>query len=160
MSHNLYNNSILTNKIVISASKLTGNIQNTLTTILKNDLEGKCHEEGYIKPNSIKIINYSAGLIDTNSKITFSVSFECGLLYLTKGLELTCIAESLLNSGIHASIKGYPIIVDISRDYYNSNMDLFNSIQVGDKFICKIINQQFELNDKTINILGELISKV
>ena len=36
-------------------------------------------------------------------------------------------------------------------------MDYFSEIQEGDKFTARVIGQRFELNDKYISIIAELV---
>ena len=59
----IYMKNVITRKINIPFNAIGGNIKENIEEFLKNDIEGKCIDEGYIKPNSINIINYSAGLI-------------------------------------------------------------------------------------------------
>ena len=50
-------------------------IQN-ISLDLSNRIEGKCVQEGFIKRQSIRIVNYSAGII-SGKYVTFTVVFEC-----------------------------------------------------------------------------------
>ena len=52
----IYEKSVLTRNISISILHIGKHIQNTLTTVLKEDLENKCCVEGFIKSGSIEII--------------------------------------------------------------------------------------------------------
>jgi hypothetical protein len=51
-----------------------------------------------------------------------------------------------------------PVVVFIAKDHhYNSAM--FNEVKDGDKINVKVIGQRFELNDKYISIIGELVKE-
>ena len=63
MADKIYNSQIINKNIKVNISKIGRNINEVLTAILKHDLEGKCIDEGFVKPDSIKIVNYSSGLI-------------------------------------------------------------------------------------------------
>ena len=45
------------------------NLSETLEAILRSECEGRCIAEGYVKPNSTKILTYSSGLINSDSVV-------------------------------------------------------------------------------------------
>jgi hypothetical protein len=47
-------------------------------------------------------------------------------------------------------------VVFIARDH-NYNNEQFSDVNVGDKFNVRVIGQRFELNDKYISIIAELV---
>jgi hypothetical protein len=51
-----------------------------------------------------------------------------------------------------------PVLVHIAKDHHYSNTQ-FNNVQEGDKINVRVIGQRFELNDKYISIIGELIKE-
>jgi hypothetical protein len=70
----IFQPALLTKRVTLGMILVDKFIQNTLSDILKKDLEGKCTVEGYIKSNSINIITYSSGNIK-GSNIIFDVVF-------------------------------------------------------------------------------------
>ena len=50
-----------------------------------------------------------------------------------------------------------PFVLFIARDHYFDN-EQFNSIKENEKFVARIIAQRFELNDKYISIIAEIVS--
>jgi hypothetical protein len=72
---------------------------------------------------------------------------------------LNCVAKNVTKAGIRADSaeeSPSPFVVFIARDHYFAN-DYFNSIEENDKFIARVIAQRFELNDKYISIIAEII---
>ena len=67
---------MLSKKVKVLYSNVGGNIESILLNKLKDELEGKCNNQGYIKPNTLSIITYSSGIIKGND-IIFDVSYEC-----------------------------------------------------------------------------------
>jgi hypothetical protein len=168
----IFQPALLTKRITLSMISVDKFIQTTLTDILKRELEGKCSVEGYIKSNSINISTYSSGNIK-GSNIVFDVVFECLVCYPVEGMLLKVKAVSINTAGIKAESVYYanneqsvasggnvptPYVLFISRNHHQDN-DIFNSIQPNDTFIARVIVQRFELNDKYISIIGEIVSK-
>jgi hypothetical protein len=54
--------------------------------------------------------------------------------------------------------KNSPVIIYVSRDHHSSN-EYFNSIKEKDAIRIRVIGQRFELNDKQVSIIGELLPK-
>ena len=71
----LYVKNILSEKININFKNINSNLDDLLQDILKQK-EGICVKEGYIKPNSIKLMSYSRGELYSNS-VQFQVLYEC-----------------------------------------------------------------------------------
>ena len=135
------------------------NLVDTMTRILASEIEGKCTIEGYIKPNSVKIISYTSGLILTD-KIIFMVSLECKICCPVEGMVINCIAKNITKAGIRAEINDInnPVLIFVARDH-NFMSSYFNSIEENNNINVKVIGQRFELNDKYISIIGELVEK-
>ena len=72
---------------------------------------------------------------------------------------MLCNAKNITKAGIRcesADEVPSPIVVFIARDHhFNSNY--FSTIQEDDKVTVKVIGQRFELNDKYISIIAELV---
>ena len=74
----------LSDSINIDFKYVNNNLEETLTNILKKK-EGICIEDGYIKPDSIKIISYSSGELYSNY-IKFEVVYECYVSNLVESM--------------------------------------------------------------------------
>jgi hypothetical protein len=119
---------------------------------------GKCIVEGYVKPGSIKVITFSSGIVKGNN-ILFDVVFNCEVCYPVSGMNLNCIAKNITKAGIRAeSATDFPspIVVFVAKDHHY-NMSYFSEIKEGDKITVRVIGQRFELNDKYVSIIGELV---
>ena len=72
---------------------------------------------------------------------------------------IDCVAKNITKAGIRADSSTEtpsPIIVFITRDHQYSN-PYFATINEGDKFVARVIGQRFELNDKYVSIIAELV---
>lgn len=54
---------LITEKVPLDFRYVNRLLTDNLYEYLKKKFEGKCCEEGYIKPDSINIINYSSGIV-------------------------------------------------------------------------------------------------
>jgi hypothetical protein len=157
----IYSRGLITRNIVLQIKNIGKNIKETLESNISFNFEGKCLVEGFIKPNSTKIITYSSGLVERGNLISFEVIFECDICFPVEGTKITCIAKNITKAGIRAESATdvpSPIIVFISRDHHY-NMADFGSVKEDDKITVRVIGQRFELNDKFISVIGELIKE-
>ena len=154
---NIYTESILSRPIIIDINDIDDNIKKTLETKLVKMIEGKCTCEGFVKPDSCKIISYSSGLVKNGNKIKFEVLFKCKICLPIEGMLIDCVAKNITKAGIKAEIDEdiTPIIVFIARDHHYSNEN-FSSVNENDKITVRVIGQKFELNDTYISVIASL----
>tara|TARA_B100001758_G_scaffold202969_1_gene182500 strand:- start:1472 stop:2152 length:681 start_codon:yes stop_codon:yes gene_type:complete len=158
LSLNIYTKSLLNKRVLLSISQIGGNIKEVLQETLVHMIEGKCIIEGYVKPSSVNIINYSSGVVEKEN-ILFEVTFECLVCFPVEGMEITCVVKDITKAGIRAvtEFEPSPIIVFVARDHHNMNKD-FSTVSAGDYITVKVIGQRFELNDPNIFIIAELMT--
>ena len=153
----IYMNSIITRLLVIPINSVGKNLKQILEKIISTKFEGKCVVEGFIKPYSTKVLTYSSGLLD-GSNVKFEVVFECLVCSPVEGTHIQCVAKNITKAGIRAETNEdiSPVVVFIARDHhYMSNY--FSTINEKDEIKVKVIGQRFELNDKYISIIAELV---
>jgi DNA-directed RNA polymerase subunit E'/Rpb7 len=155
----IYSRAIINRNILLPINVIGKNLKQIMEEYISFHYEGKCIVEGFIKPYSTKIITYSSGTIKRGNFVSFDIVFECQICFPVEGTIITCIAKTNTKAGITAESadeKPSPVLIFIARDhhYYSSQ---FNEIKEGDKINIRVIGQRFELNDKFISIIGELI---
>ena len=155
--NNIYTTSIITRQVLVQIINVNKNIEETLKRIIAASIEGKCISEGYIKPDSIKLITYSCGLVK-GSSVLFEIVFECIVCCPVEGMYINCIAKNITKAGIRAELSDNisPVVIFVARDH-NYLSTKFSSIQENDNIKIRVIGQRFELNDTYISIIGELI---
>jgi DNA-directed RNA polymerase subunit E'/Rpb7 len=157
----VYSRCLLTRKIVLPITTIGKNLKENIEENIKANFEGKCVVEGYIKPNSSKIISYSSGIIQKGNNVLFDVVFECDVCFPIEGMLITCVAKNITKAGIRAESDTEvpsPIVVFVAKDHHYS-VSYFAEIKEGDKINVRVIGQRFELNDKYISIIGELVKE-
>ena len=157
----VYSRCLITRKIVLPITSIGKNLQEVIEDNIKLSFEGKCLVEGYIKPNSSKIITYSSGIIERGNNISFEVVFECDVCFPIEGMLIQCVAKNITKAGIRAESATdvpSPVVIFIAKDHH-FNVPQFGDIHEGDKLNIRVIGQRFELNDKYISIIGELVKE-
>lgn len=153
----IYMESLITRKVLLSITSIGNNLKQTLEKYIISKYEGKCVVEGYIKPKTAKILSYSSGIIK-GENIMFEVVFECLICNPVEGMNIKCVAKNITKAGIRAEINENPspVVIFIARDHHYSST-YFTTIKADDEINIRVIGQRFELNDKYISIIAELI---
>lgn len=154
----VYSLSQITKKIALPITAIGRSLQQTIEETIAAMVEGHCIVEGYVKPKSVRVITYSSGIIK-GTEVIFDVVFECEVCFPVAGMLFNCVAKNITKAGIRAeSIDEMPspFVLFVARDHYYSN-NYFNSIEENEKFVAKVIAQRFELNDKYVSIIAEIV---
>ena len=155
----IYSRCLITRNIILPITNVGKNIKETIEENIKANFENKCLVEGFIKPNSTKIITYSSGIIYRGSSISFEVVFEGEVCFPVEGMLISCVAKNITKAGIRcesANDVPSPVIVFIAKDHHY-NISYFNEVKEGDKITVRVIGQRFELNDQYVSVIGELV---
>ena len=161
-TYKVYMRSLLTMKVQLTMNEVGQNIKDNLAKTISRKTEGRCISEGFIKPNSVKILSYSSGLIH-NDKIEFVVSFECMVCHPVEGMKIECMTKTITKAGIHAEVKDkdkdqvetVPVTVFVARDHHFTNKE-FASVKENQMILVEVIGVRFELNDPYICVIGTL----
>ena len=155
---NVYSRSLITVNIQLPINVIGKNLEQTIENTIIAMVEGKCIVEGYVKKGSIKVITHSSGVVKGNM-IVFDIVYECDICFPVAGMKLNCVAKNITKAGIRAEsseTEESPFVLFVARDHHFSN-EYFNSIKENDTFVAKVIAQRFELNDKYISIIAEIV---
>ena len=156
-----YIKSLLTKKIILKITEIGKNIKQNLEDKIVSIVEGKCIEEGFIRPSSVRIISYSCGLINTENT-EFQTVFECFVCHPVEGMEIVCTVKTVTKAGIHAEYidvnEVIPIVVFIAREHHY-NDKFFATIKESSKIRIRVIGIRYELNDLQICVIGKLLQE-
>lgn len=157
-STEIYTPAIMSKTIMLPFRVYDKNIYTTLLKHIKIKLEGYCLKEGYVKPDSVEIIEYSPGSI-MGENVKFQVSLQCMVCHPVEGMVIDCSVKNVTKAGIRAEISKYeksPLVIFVARDHHYDNVE-FNNIKEDDIIQVKIIGMRFELNDTYVSVIAELI---
>ena len=157
----LYMKNLLEIKITLLPMEIGENqTQKNIQQIIQSSIEGKCIREGYVKPKSINIRNYSSGLVK-GERIEFTVVFECYTCNPTEGTILTdCVIKSVTKAGVHCNVvdehNNIPVTVFVARDHSveNTTFQKLTDSDIGNKINVKVIGNRYEMNDDFVEVLG------
>jgi DNA-directed RNA polymerase subunit E'/Rpb7 len=155
----IYMKNAITRKVHLSFNVIGENLKENIEKTLQKEIEGRCIDEGYIRPNSIVIVSYSAGVISGNT-VTFNVLFECLVCRPVEGMRFRAVVKNVTKAGIRAEINEVksPVVVFIARDLHYKSAQ-FSKLKEGDDINVRVIGIRYELNDEYISIIGELVEK-
>ena len=153
----IYMKNIITRKVTLPFRILGSNITETIQDKLSQMIEGHCEKEGYIKPSSTSIVNYSAGCLNAEN-VSFVVCFECLICRPVEGMRFKVVIKNITKAGIRAETREIPspVVVFIARDHHFQNI-YFSKLQVGEDINVRVIGIRYELNDHYIAIIAEYI---
>ena len=153
----LYTNIIITRKVNIPMINIGSNLKLNMLKLIENQIAGKCIMEGFVKPNSIEIMSYSNG-IQENETIKFQVVFQCLVCNPSEGQLITCVAKNITKAGIRAEVddENNPLIIFVARDH-NYLSKSFSNTKEGQEIVVRVLGQRFELNDKNISVIADLV---
>lgn len=155
----IYMRSLITKKVCLPINMIGSNIKENLEKSIAKQIEGKCIAEGYIRQNSTEIVTFSSGLLK-DSYVNFEIVIQCMICCPVEGMLIDCEIKNITKAGLRAETKEEisPVVIFIARDHHYSS-ELFNNVNEGDDIKIRVIGQRFELNDKKISIIGELVDR-
>ena len=153
----IYSKMLITRRIPLNIINIGANIKQTLEKVIASEIEGKCIVEGFVKPLSTKILSYSSGEIN-GVNVMFEVVFECLVCSPVEGMHIRCVVKNITKAGIKAETEEdpSPVIIFVARDHHNTSA-YFANVKVDETIKVRVIGQRFELNDKYVSIIAELV---
>ena len=154
----IYLASLVHRRVVLDVAELGGDLAIRLESSVAADIEGKCIVEGFVRPQSVKIVSYSSGLL-SSSFAEFAVVVQCDVCCPTEGQSLRCVVTNVTKAGVRAEIEQSPspLMIFVARDHHHKDKD-FNAVEPGQKVKVRVIGQRYELNDPYVSVIATLIS--
>lgn len=154
----VYVQEMLTMKVFLSITEVGQNIKQNLERWISKNTEGRCIPEGFIKPNSVKVVSYSSGTVN-GDKIEFQTIFECMVCHPVEGMPIECNVKTITKAGVHAEVNDdsgiVPVVVFVARDHHFTDK-AFANIKENSKILTKVVGVRFELNDPYICVIAKL----
>ena len=159
MDSNIYTEIIINRSVIITPNKLNKNIDDNIKSQLKNDIENKCLEEGFIIENNIKILKKSVGFLiksKFNGNIIYNMLFSTLVCNPQKNSIIECKIKNINKLGLLA-LTG-PLVIIIPTELSDTKHK-FKNLKIDDLIKIVVLDKKFKLNDKTISIVGKLYQK-
>jgi DNA-directed RNA polymerase subunit E'/Rpb7 len=158
-TYGVYVRSLLSMKVILKITEIGRQVKQNLERKIIQQTEGKCIPQGFIRPNSVRVVSYSSGNIQSEN-IEFTTVYECLVCHPVENMRIDCTARTITKAGIHAEVvtdnNVVPLTVFIARDHNYMNRD-FDKIKENSKIQVKILGIRYELNDPYICAIGMLV---
>jgi DNA-directed RNA polymerase subunit E'/Rpb7 len=147
----------LTKKIHIHSKFIQKNIQASILAQIKMNYEGHCSSEGFIRRDSVSIINYSLGRVNyIEGGVDYHVTFQADICLPHPGQRFKASVTLRSKVGIHAEVS--PLKVLIPRDLHFDNEE-FEAVKIDTDIEFDVIGCQFKQKDSEIIVLGKLVGE-
>ena len=150
--------------IIIKPNELDANFEKTILKKVKNMYENVCSKHGYIKNNSIKILERSIGTINNqhfNANIRYQLKCIAEICNPIQGSIIKCKVKAknslgLLAEGYYDKIPILEIIVPKISAGIQSEINI-DTVTIGQEIKIEVCGKKYQLFDKHISIIGKAI---
>lgn len=155
--------------VKVSPRMLNKDYKKNILNILRNRYEGICSKFGYIKHNSIRLLDVSKGTIEMSTfhgYVLFDVEFIASICNPTIGSVVKCKVKNInifgilctsgiIENGVYQNILN--IIIPKQDTKLVDNKQIIESVSINDDVNVEILGKKYILNNKNINIFGKII---
>jgi DNA-directed RNA polymerase subunit E'/Rpb7 len=146
-----------------------------ITNTLKRKYEGVCSKFGYIKNDSIKVLDVKQGVVERSTfhgYVVFEVEFSA--MICNPGIKsvVRCTVKNINSFGILGvsgiqEKSGFKAILNIIVPKHNNqqsstlsdNSALLDRISINDEIFVEILGKKYILNNKNINVFGRVVDR-
>jgi len=156
---------LLTSTLILDPKDLNSDIDSIVRIKLKENVEGKSYEDGYIIEDSVRIIQRSMGKIVTNGKkseIKYLVKYKAKVVSPSENDEINIIINSINKLGVMGYIRlndgdtseESPILIMVPKEYFNDSTRNFDDLTVGQKMDVITIGVRSKFNSSNIQVIA------
>ena len=144
----------------ISKKENTSNLESLLTSRLKLRIEGRCIAAGYVKQDSLEILNRSMGGAE-NGRFTgnyiFYIKLRCKVFHPETTTPVECRVIKVNKMGAYV-VFDEAMRVLLPRDLHIGNV-AFDALAPDDTVTVQVLRSRFQTNDPFISSVGLFISR-
>jgi len=160
------NEQLLNDNLIIEPKDLNSDIDIIIRDKLKNQVEGVCFKDGYIIPDSVKIINRKIGKIytlDNKSCIVYNINYKAKVIAPAEGDIIETTINNINKMGAigyikvnsEQSIDESPLIIMIPSEYFIDTPYNIDDININQKLNIVVIGLRIKFNSDKIQIIGK-----
>jgi hypothetical protein len=126
-------------------------VDSILLKTVKEKLEDRCSEHGFVLPGTVKLLSRSLGGFETarfTGEAVYYVKAQGQVLYPADGLRVTGEVIRKNKMGLYVSHKN-GLRIQVLRDLHLGNDD-FEAVEIGDSVEVEIKKSFFQINDPYI----------
>ncbi len=136
-------------------------VDNIILEKLKESVEAKCSEHGFVVPGTVKLISRSVGYYEAarfTGDAIYYVKAEAQIIYPVDGVKLIGEVIRKNKMGLYVVYKD-AIRIQVPRDLHIGN-DEYENVQIGDTVEVELKRSKFQINDLYILSSGIFIKNV
>jgi DNA-directed RNA polymerase subunit E'/Rpb7 len=121
--------------------------------LLRQQVEGKCIKEGFVRPNSVKLRSVCAGKLE-GSNVQYNVTFRADVCDPLKDMVVVCRVLTVTKAGLNCTVNENninPLTVFITRQPHE---DTISNVMPGDNIRARIQATTFQIYDTYICALA------
>jgi len=156
---------LLTSILILNPNDLNSDIDSIVRIKLKENIEGKSYEDGYIIEDSVRIIQRSMGKIVTNGKkseIKYQIKYKAKVVSPSENDEINIIISSINKLGIIGYIRlnegdtseESPMLIMVPKEYFSESTRNFDDLTVGQKMDVVTIGVRSKFNSNNIQVVA------
>ena len=157
---------LLTSTLILNPKDLNSDIDSIVRIKLKENVEGKSYEDGYIIEDSVRIIQRSMGKMVTNGKkseIKYLIKYKAKVVSPSENDEINIIISSINKLGIIGYIQlnegdtseESPMLIMVPKEYFNESTRNFNDLTVGQKMDVVTVGIRSKFNSSNIQVIAK-----
>ena len=152
----VYTQAIISRSVPLGITDVGANVAEVIGEHVGNEIEGRCIVEGFVKPGSVKVHSFSAGLLQ-GASVVYDAAIVCEVCSPVEGEQIVCVAKNVTKAGIRAEIAAdpSPVTIFLARDHHHRSKR-FSSVTPGETITVSVIGQRFELNDPYVSVIAML----
>tara|TARA_B100000214_G_C23972652_1_gene631016 strand:- start:1912 stop:2412 length:501 start_codon:yes stop_codon:yes gene_type:complete len=160
------NEQLLKTNLILKSNVLDENIDSTINMKLKDQLEGRCFEDGYIIKDSMKIINKTLGKLvvnDNQSSIKYTITYKARVISPSDGDTIESYISNINKMGVILYIRlseedtseDSPLIIMIPREYFNESTYNIDDLNIGQTMNVIVVGCRIKYNSENIQIIAK-----
>lgn len=159
---NIYNQNLIHHRLQISSPDSGKKIDQILLSRLRQEVEGKCIKEGYVRRDSIEIVERSLGKLDRshfNGGINYDIAYKADICNPVPGMDIKCVVVSKNKAGAFCNVEDSdnPLQIFLATQKHYDNKKFF-LLKEGMKIKVRVLGRKFEYNDNHIIVSAILLS--
>lgn len=157
----LFNKNVLQTYIQLTPEEYNEAIDDIILEKLKEKVEGKCDNNGFINHDSAVILKRSMGELQQgqfNGACVFKVVYSVDICSPVEGMIIKCIVRNINKMGLFCELSGFdpsPLSLILAKQHHLKNED-FEKVKPNDLINVEIIGVKIEYNEDQITCIGIL----
>jgi len=146
-------------KVTLTAKDMGKDITNLdelLEKKIKEQYEGRCSRNGYVLPNTVRMISRSMGMVEKGrytGDVLFYAEAVAKVLQPPDGIEIEGTVIRQNRMGMYIDYQG-AIRVMVPRDLHIGEVEFNDLVKVGDTVRVEIKKSRYQVNDTSILSVG------